>query len=122
MQTSAASSYNIALMSTSESTSATPVRTLEQRLEALRRANGIRSQRARLKKDLKNGIVKIDEVLSEPPEYIKTAKVVDVLLAVPNCGKVKSTKVLNHCRISPNKTVGGLSERQRRELVTFFRP
>lgn len=109
-------------MSPSEPTSVTPIRTLEQRLEALRRANDIRSQRARLKKDLKQGTIKIDKILADPPEYIKTAKVVDVLLAVPNCGKVKSSKVLNHCRISPNKTVGGLSERQRRELVTFFRP
>jgi len=109
-------------MSPSEPTSATPVRTLEQRLDALRRANDIRSRRARLKKELKKGVVKIDEILVAPPEFIKTAKVIDVLLAVPNCGKVKSAKVLNHCRISPNKTVGGLSERQRRELVTFFRP
>ncbi|MFA6002047.1 MAG: integration host factor, actinobacterial type [Thermoleophilia bacterium] len=109
-------------MSPSEPTSATPVRTLEQRLDALRRANDVRSQRARLKKDLKKGVIKIDEILAAPPEFIKTAKVIDVLLAVPNCGKVKSAKVLNHCRISPNKTVGGLSERQRRELVTFFRP
>ena len=109
-------------MSPSEPTTGTPVRTLEQRLDALRRANDIRSQRARLKKDLKKGVIKIDEILAGPPEFIRTAKVIDVLLAVPNCGKVKSAKVLNHCRISPNKTVGGLSERQRRELVTFFRP
>lgn len=109
-------------MPPSEPTSATPIRTLEQRLEALRRANDIRSRRARLKKDLKQSNIKIEEILVDPPEFIKTAKVVDVLLAVPNCGKVKSIKVLNHCRISPNKTVGGLSERQRRELVTFFRP
>ncbi len=109
-------------MSPSDPTSATPIRTLEQRLDALRRANDIRSQRARLKKDLKLGTIKIDQILADPPEFIKTAKVIDVLLAVPNCGKVKSSKVLNHCRISPNKTVGGLSERQRRELVTFFRP
>jgi len=108
-------------MSPSEPTSATPVRTLEQRLDALSRANEIRSQRAQLKKDLKKGIKKIDQVLADPPEFIKTAKVIDVLLAVPNCGKVKSAKVLNRCRISPNKTVGGLSERQRRELVAFFR-
>lgn len=109
-------------MSAFESTSATPMRTLEQRLEALKRANAIRSQRARLKKDLKQGVIKIDQILNDPPEFIKTAKVMDVLLSVPNCGKVKSTKVLNHCRISPNKTVGGLSERQRRELIVFFRP
>ena len=108
-------------MSPSESTSATPVRTLEQRLDALSRANEIRSKRAQLKKDLKQGQKMIDDILAEPPEFIKTAKVIDVLLAVPNCGKVKSAKVLNHCRISPNKTVGGLSERQRRELVAFFR-
>ncbi|MHB0915123.1 MAG: integration host factor, actinobacterial type [Thermoleophilia bacterium] len=108
-------------MSPSEPTSGTPIRTLEQRLEALRRANDIRSQRARLKKDLKDGSMKIEQILADPPEFIKTAKVIDVLMAVPNCGKVKSTKALNHCRISPNKTVGGLSERQRRELVSFFR-
>lgn len=108
-------------MPPTESTSTTPTRTLEQRLEALRRANEIRSKRARLKKDLKQGNIKIDQLLADPPEYIKTAKVIDVLLAVPNCGKVKSAKVLNHCRISPNKTVSGLSDRQRGELVAFFR-
>lgn len=108
-------------MSPSEPTSVTPIRTLEQRLDALRRANEIRSRRARLKKDLKKGTVEIDQILSSPPEFIRTAKVVDILMAVPNCGKVKSAKLLNHCRISPNKTVGGLSERQRRELIALFR-
>lgn len=108
-------------MSPSEPTSVTPIRTLEQRLDALRRANEIRSRRARLKKDLKKGTVEIDQILSSPPEFIRTAKVADILMAVPNCGKVKSAKLLNHCRISPNKTVGGLSERQRRELIALFR-
>lgn len=109
-------------MSPSEPTSSsTPVRTREQRLDALRRANEIRSRRAQLKKDLKQEAVFIDEILIEPADYIKTAKVVDVLMAVPNCGKVKSAKLLNQCRISPNKTVGGLSERQRRELIALFR-
>ncbi|MCL6106256.1 MAG: hypothetical protein M1309_02760 [Actinobacteria bacterium] len=109
------------MSSPSEQASATPIRTLEQRLDALGRANAIRSKRAQLKKDLKKGITQIDQILADPPEFIRTAKVVDVLLSVPNCGKVKSAKVLNHCRISSNKTVGGLSERQRRELVAFFR-
>ena len=108
-------------MSPSEPTSVTPIRTLEQRLDALRRANEIRSRRARLKKDLKSGSVQINQILSKPPEFIRTAKVVDILMAVPNCGKVKSAKLLNHCRISTNKTVGGLSERQRRELIALFR-
>jgi hypothetical protein len=34
---------------------------------------------------------------------------------------VKANKVLQQCRISPSKTIGGLSERQRDELVSLLR-
>jgi hypothetical protein len=34
---------------------------------------------------------------------------------------VKVDKVLRMCRISPSKTVGGLSERQRVEIITYLR-
>jgi ribosomal protein S13 len=40
-----------------------------------------------------------------------------MLLAVPKVGRVKATKILHSCRVSPNKTFGGLSERQRAELA-----
>ena len=40
-----------------------------------------------------------------------------MILAVPKYGRVKANKILNQCRISPSKTIGGLSERQRAELV-----
>jgi len=90
-------------------------------MEALRRANDIRSQRARLKKDLKAGKANIHALLLNPPEYVQTAKVVDMLLAVPKYGRVKSNRILNTCRISPSKTIGGLSERQRAELVAQLR-
>ena len=46
-----------------------------------------------------------------------SAKVFDMILAVPKYGRVKANKILNQCRISPSKTIGGLSERQRAELV-----
>ena len=45
----------------------------------------------------------------DPPEYVETAKVFDMLLAVPKYGRVKVNKVLTQCRISPSKTIGGLS-------------
>ena len=54
---------------------------------------------------------------TEPADYILTAKVSDMLLAVPKYGHVKVNKILAQCRISPSKTIGGLSERQRRELI-----
>ena len=90
-------------------------------MDALRKANEIRSQRARLKRDLKGGRVKIDGLLLDPPEYLQTAKVFDLLLAVPKLGRVKANRALTHCRISPSKTIGGLSERQRHELVSYLR-
>ena len=100
--------------------SQTPERSLDQRMEALRRANDIRSQRAKLKRDLKSGQTTIQRVIASPPDYVLTAKVFDMLMAVPKYGKVKATKFLNHCRISHGKTMGGLSERQRNELLELL--
>jgi hypothetical protein len=90
-------------------------------MDALARANQIRIQRAQLKRDLKSGRLSIHALLLNPPEYVETAKVFDMLLAVPKYGRVKVNKILGQCKISPSKTVGGLSERQRRELVAFMR-
>jgi hypothetical protein len=89
-------------------------------MEALKRANDIRVRRAQLKKDLKDGRVQIEAVLAAPPAYVETAKVFDILMAVPKFGRVKAAKLLNQCRISQSKTVGGLSDRQRTELVGLF--
>ncbi len=100
---------------------AAPERSLVQRMEALQRANDIRSRRAQLKRDLKAGRQPIDELLLSPPEYLETAKVFDLLLAVPKYGRVKVNKILTQCRISPSKTIGGLSQRQRAELVALMR-
>ena len=97
-----------------------PLRSLDQRMEALKRANDIRVRRAKLKKDLKDGTVQIEGVLMAPPEYVETAKVFDMLMAVPKFGRVKAARFLNTCRISQSKTVGGLSERQRAELIDLF--
>jgi hypothetical protein len=99
----------------------TPERSLDQRMDALKRANNIRTARAKLKKDLKAGRTSILDLLESPPEYILTAKVFDLLLAVPKYGRVKANRVLNQCRVSPAKTVGGLSERQRKEMVGLLR-
>jgi hypothetical protein len=100
---------------------AAPERSLVQRMDALQRANQIRTKRAQLKRDLKAGRHSIHQLLLQPPEYVETAKVVDMLLAVPKYGRVKVDKILRQCKISPSKTVGGLSERQRNELVGLLR-
>jgi S13-like protein len=98
-----------------------PERSLNQRMDALARANRIRTERAQLKRDLKGGRLSIHALLLDPPEYVETAKVFDMMLAVPKYGRVKVNKILTHCRIAPSKTIGGLSERQRSELVSLLR-
>jgi len=104
-----------------KTSAAAPERSLDQRMEALRRANDIRTARAKLKKDLKASRANIHAILLDPPDYVLTAKVFDMLLAVPKYGRVKANRILNQCRISPSKTIGGLSQRQRNELVTLLR-
>ena len=90
-------------------------------MDALQRANEIRSRRAQLKRDLKAGRQSIHNLLLDPPEWVETAKVFDMLLAVPKYGRVKANKILTTCRISPSKTIGGLSQRQRDELISSLR-
>jgi hypothetical protein len=90
-------------------------------MRALRRANEIRSRRAKLKRDLKAGKVKVEVLLRDPPDYVLSAKAFDMILAVPKYGRVKANRILTQCRISPSKTIGGLSARQRGELVAQLR-
>ena len=96
---------------------AAPERSPDQRLDALHAANEIRTRRAQLKRDLKAGRASIAALLLDPPSWLQSAKVLDMLLAVPKLGRVKATKLLDSCRISPSKTFGGLTDRQREELA-----
>jgi hypothetical protein len=97
-----------------------PDRSLNQRMDALAIANDIRGKRARLKRDVKAGRVSVPALIADPPEYIATMKVMDLLLATPKIGSVKAVRVLRDLAISPSKTAGGLSERQRIKLVQML--
>jgi hypothetical protein len=98
-----------------------PNRSLVQRMEALGKANDIRIERAEFKRDLKAGREKVHDYLLDPPEWLETMKVFDILLAMPKYGRVKSNKILVQCGMSPSKTLGGMSQRQRAELVSMLR-
>lgn len=86
-------------------------------MAALQTANRIRVERAKLKQALKAGSVSVLDVLREPDGYVMSMKVEQLLLALPKFGEVKARRVLIDCRISATKTVGGLSWRQRDELI-----
>ena len=41
----------------------------------------------------------------------------DLLKALPAYGPIKVERLLKSCQVSPRKTISGLNERQRRELI-----
>lgn len=92
-----------------------PARSLNQRLAALEIANEIRSHRKGIKRDLAAGRIHLSALLEDP--RCDTMKVWDALVALPKVGRVKANRALTRLRISPSKTLGGLSARQRRELL-----
>jgi hypothetical protein len=111
----------IARVSAGKANANVPGRSREQRLRALRLANEIRLARAQLKKDLASGKIELAQIIAQPPAYVRTARVRDVLLAVPKIGSVKAGRILADCGIAHSKTLGGLTERQRTELLNRFR-
>lgn len=90
-------------------------------MDALDRANEIRTKRAHLKKDLKAGRLSIYPYIMDPPAWVCTMHLFDLMMALPKYGRVKVNRILVQCRISPSKTVEGLSERQRGEILSHLR-
>ena len=94
---------------------------LAQQMAALERANAVRTQRAQLKRDLKAGRKQIHDLLLEPPEWLETMKIFDLVFACPKYGRIKVIKILSRCEIPPSKTIGRMSMRQRVEVVSRLR-
>jgi hypothetical protein len=98
-----------------------PDRSVQQRMEALERANEVRIYRAGLKRDIKAGRVDAISLLEDPPEGIETMKLFDLLCAIPKLGRVKVNRIVVNCRVSPSRTIGGLTMRQRGEIISYLR-
>ena len=102
------------------SSSVASTRSPESRVNALRQANQVRSLRAKLKRDLREGTVRLEQILATRPGYLATAKVFDLLVAVPKIGPAKAGHLLTIAQIRPSKTVVALSERQRDRLIEML--
>jgi hypothetical protein len=102
-----------------------PERSLQQRMEALQRANEVRLPRAEWKKDVKR-----DTALALQPLELAdaggspfdTMKIGEYLRSIPKVGRVKANRALNRLAISPTKTLAGLTGRQRAEVHAFVVP
>ncbi len=111
----------IGCVSAGKARAGVPGRSREQRLGALQQANEIRLARAKLKKDLASGKLELAQILAEPPECVRTARLRELLLVLPKIGSVKAGRILAQCGIAHSKTLAGLTDRQRADLLTLFR-
>ena len=95
-----------------------PERTDEQRDEALRRACEARRERAQIRADLRLKQISFAQAMAyEPAQRIR---VFDLIRAVPGYGHARAEQLMEQLGISPVKRVGGLTERQRADLLVHF--
>lgn len=96
-----------------------PERTGEQRTAALQVAREVRSWRSEVKGRVKARQLSVADVLRLDDERLETWKVADLLGAQPYWGKKRVAGFLRRAQISPTKTIGGLSTRQRAEVLAL---
>lgn len=95
-----------------------PHLTQEEKLEALKKAQEMRSKRAELRVQLKQGNLTLQEVLDRADdEVIARMRVTYLLQSLPQVGKVTSEKVMKEIGINENRRVQGLGNRQKDELL-----
>ena len=80
-------------------------------------ANRVRFARADAKRDLKSGRLTLYDLLMDPSEELKGAKVEEMLLAVRGIGRVKVNRIMREAGISRAKTLVGLTHGQRDRLI-----
>ena len=94
-----------------------PERTTQERRSALEEVNRVRYARAATKQRLKSGKLGIYELLMDPSEELKGAKVEEMLLAMRGMGRIKVTRVMREAGVSRSKTLVGLTHGQRDRLI-----
>jgi hypothetical protein len=92
----------------------------KQRLLALERANRVRVARAELKRRLRNGEVAAGDAILRDSRDTDTMTVADLLLSQPGWGPMRCSRMLRSVALPERKTLGSLTERQRRMLAAVL--
>lgn len=97
---------------------ALPHLTQEEKMNALKKAQEMRTKRAELRSQLKKGEITLQEVLdSSDDEVVAKMRVAYLIQSLPQVGKVTSKKIMDEIGINENRRVQGLGKRQREELL-----
>lgn len=88
-----------------------------QHMQALQRANAVRLARAQLKRRVGNGDLSVAEVILSSPWEADSMTVSDLLTSQRRWGHTRCRKFLQCIPMSETKTVGSMTDRQRRALA-----
>jgi hypothetical protein len=97
---------------------ATAVGPAPQHMVALAQANRTRLARAELKRQVAEGEATVADVVMQVPWEAESMAIADLLICQHRWGRERSRRFLSQLRMSENKTIGSMTERQRRELAT----
>jgi hypothetical protein len=88
-----------------------------QHLRALARANEVRLARAELKRRVLDQEVSVAEIVLDPPPAADNMTLADLLMSQKRWGDMRCRKFLAAVPMSEAKTVGAMTERQRRAVA-----
>jgi hypothetical protein len=91
-----------------------------QYMRALERANKVRLARAELKRRIATGELGVSEVILECPWEADSMAVADLLVSQRRWGQTRCRKFLAQIPMSEKKTIGTMTDRQRRTLAALL--
>jgi hypothetical protein len=89
-----------------------------QHLRALAQANRVRLARAELKRQVADGEASVAEVVTNCPWEAASMPIGDLLMSQHRWGRHRCRKFLTSIPMLETKTIGSMTERQRREVAT----
>jgi len=89
-------------------------------MRALERANKVRLARAELKRRVAAGEMNVAEVIVQCPWEAASMAVGDLLMSQRRWGQTRSRKFLAQIPMSEQKTIGSMTDRQRRTLAAML--
>jgi hypothetical protein len=92
-----------------------------QHMRALARANRVRLARAELKRQVAEGETTVADVLLDCPWEAESMSISDLLMSQHRWGRTRCRRFLASIPMSETKTVGSMTERQRRALAAKLR-
>jgi hypothetical protein len=91
-----------------------------QHMKALQRANEVRLARAELKRRVADGVVTAGEVVLSTPWEAASMSIGELLVSQHRWGTTRCRKFLAEIGMPETKTVGSMTDRQRRALAALI--